>query len=592
MCFGRSPHHIFANQSRTLQLPRHSLLLALEEEDLAKPVLAKTNSSSLRLSEVLDQRQQTRRDPARQGLEGLDQGLAKIHSSSKRQLSVQQPRHSQEPPREVLDLVFHQRRQTRRDPARQGLEALDQGLAKIHSSNKRPLSAQQPRHSQEPPPEGLDQALAKTHSSNNKPQLLEASVQLLQVEPPLEGLEGSDQALVKTHSSNNKPRLLEASVLQQQVSLDPPREVSEGLDSRHHQDLDKTNNNSKPRPSGASGALGQRQQINLRRKHKVRSLVEGDSGAMPRVDLELGLVPLRNQGLGLLRVPACSANSRVVACSDRVREEECLERNSNLSSIEDRSVLAPQQPQLADAIKHIRASWEPTSPHCQFKHYFYNLVPPYEVNLYQPGPNEDAALYEQAKRDNPDPQCLVPVLAVGFGDIKKRTELQEQQCQAHERKLKELSQQLEAIQRRHYLDTLVKLEEYKRRQAAIVHKTLQLMKQVQVLRLRGYSIRGDEEALKSRLEAMERELQKPSVFRGRVNEIRARVQQLKDAKRLGAAGGVEEEYTVADEDALRLIFEALYGHTKGLAELTRVVEEDKKNVEAMRRKYEEKSHGQ
>ena len=58
------------------------------------------------------------------------------------------------------------------------------------------------------------------------------------------------------------------------------------------------------------------------------------------------------------------------------------------------------------------------------------------------------------------------------------------------------------------------------------------MKEVQVLRNKGYSLRSEEEALITRLASMDRDLAKPSVFRGRINEIYAQVQQQKDANRL------------------------------------------------------------
>lgn len=81
------------------------------------------------------------------------------------------------------------------------------------------------------------------------------------------------------------------------------------------------------------------------------------------------------------------------------------------------------------------------------------------------------------------------------------------------------------------------------------------MKSVQILRNKGYSLRAEEEALMTRLTSMERELAKPSVFRGRINEIHAQVQQLKDANRLGAYGsggnGGDEGFVLADPQALQ-----------------------------------------
>jgi nuclear pore complex protein Nup54 len=70
------------------------------------------------------------------------------------------------------------------------------------------------------------------------------------------------------------------------------------------------------------------------------------------------------------------------------------------------------------------------------------------------------------------------------------------------------------------------------------------MKNVQILRNRGYSLRAEEEALMARLISMDRDLAKPSVFRGRINEIYSQVQQQKDANRLilGAYGNGADNY--------------------------------------------------
>ncbi|KAJ3041561.1 hypothetical protein HDV00_009037 [Rhizophlyctis rosea] len=255
--------------------------------------------------------------------------------------------------------------------------------------------------------------------------------------------------------------------------------------------------------------------------------------------------------------------------------------------------MAPGQPQQATITEHLsvaQSQWDKSHPNYQFKHYFYNLVHPDEVQRYAAPNDHNAEIYRQAMINNPDPKCLVPVLALGFDDIKKRTEIQDRQCQAHANKLKELSTTLSTIRNKHYVETLRAIERAKFKHREIVQKTLQLYKQIQLLRQRGYSIRADEEMLRSRLEAMQRELQKPAAFRGRLNEIRAVVNQLKDSQRL-AGGTVDDLYAVADERTLELIYEALGGQQEGLMRLTEIVQSDKGDVEMMARKYGEKPHG-
>ena len=71
-------------------------------------------------------------------------------------------------------------------------------------------------------------------------------------------------------------------------------------------------------------------------------------------------------------------------------------------------------------------------------------------------------------------QSMVPVIAIGFSDLKKRIDSQDQQTQAHVLKILEMQTEAEAIERKHQLETTPKLREYKRRQAAIAHKLLQV----------------------------------------------------------------------------------------------------------------------
>ncbi|KAI8590483.1 nucleoporin complex subunit 54-domain-containing protein [Geranomyces variabilis] len=253
---------------------------------------------------------------------------------------------------------------------------------------------------------------------------------------------------------------------------------------------------------------------------------------------------------------------------------------------------ARRQPRnLQEYMQYFAASWNPDDPACLFKHYFYNIVGPNEASRYGPGPTDDLALYQQAQAENPDPENLVPVIAVGFRDLQKRVNMQAQAHEMHRAKLEEMEEKLEYLQRKRFLNTSSKIEEYTRRQATLVARVLKIMTQVQVLRNRGYSVRGEEEKYRAYLEAMERELQKPSVFRGRLNEIWAHLQQNKCSKQFGINGNGSQEGTtnapVADEEQLALMMQTLAAHQNGLTTLTSMVVKDNKETDNMLRGYEE-----
>ncbi|ORX88786.1 hypothetical protein K493DRAFT_74561 [Basidiobolus meristosporus CBS 931.73] len=242
-------------------------------------------------------------------------------------------------------------------------------------------------------------------------------------------------------------------------------------------------------------------------------------------------------------------------------------------------------PTTWETVALMKESWDPQSPMCLFKHYFYNLVHPSEVHLYQRPANQDETLWNEAQKANPNPKCMVPVLAVGFDDIKKRTEQQEMQALAHKAKLEEIADKIKKLQEKHSLDTLVKMKEYKRRHMDLAHRVLQLMKQVQVLRNKGYSIRPEEEALKTRLENLHLELRKPSQYRSRLHELWSQVQMLKNTRRSNSKGNWEFE--VSDEEQLANIEKVLAEQQAGLAHVMEVLQKDLKAVTIMSRSLAE-----
>ncbi|KAJ3320032.1 hypothetical protein HDV06_005766 [Boothiomyces sp. JEL0866] len=236
-----------------------------------------------------------------------------------------------------------------------------------------------------------------------------------------------------------------------------------------------------------------------------------------------------------------------------------------------------QQAQALDQVRAAASAFDPSSPAC---HYFYNMVHQSEVGLYQPGPTEDRTLYEQAQQQNPDPSCMVPVLAVGFDGLKKRSEIQNDQLATHKEKLAEIQEKIFKLEQTRTISTIIKIEEYKRKHRQLVHKVFQLLKSVQLLRNKGYILRPEEEALITRLISMDRDLAKPSVFRGRINEIWAQVQQFKD---------VEPVSVSIDSQSIKPLYSALEGMGKGLMELTSVCREDDSTLLQIERAYMEAS---
>ncbi|KAI8812053.1 nucleoporin complex subunit 54-domain-containing protein [Cladochytrium replicatum] len=263
----------------------------------------------------------------------------------------------------------------------------------------------------------------------------------------------------------------------------------------------------------------------------------------------------------------------------------------------------PQQvPGVWQQAEQIKAYFSTNSPHCQFRHYFYNMVHPNDVQFYGRPNNHDETLWNQAQRDNPDPTCMVPALAVGFDDLKKRLQLQEEANQAHRLKLEasdfptyscEMTKKIQDMERAHHLETTIKLAERKRKYVQLAHTVIRLMKSVQVLRNLGYSVRQEEESLRVRLESMATQLRNPAQFRGRVGEIASQLAMLKDARASAAAasaagmGGELGDNVVLDEGTLKLLYKVLAEQHTGLSHLTDVIQTDMKDISIMEAGYPE-----
>ncbi|KZT04934.1 uncharacterized protein LAESUDRAFT_682065 [Laetiporus sulphureus 93-53] len=257
-----------------------------------------------------------------------------------------------------------------------------------------------------------------------------------------------------------------------------------------------------------------------------------------------------------------------------------------------RPALAPGQQQqdaqsqflaLTQRIEAIYHAWNPASPQCRFQHYFYNLVDPNHVHLYgRPSNATNDALWQKAVRENPDPSCLVPVIATGFDDLQTRVEAQSQQAAAHQERLKEIQTRIAALTQRHQLSNVSRLQRAAALQTQLTHRVLKVVQHLHLLipSLRSSAIRPEEEALRAVLEDIDQEIRRPGGtgrMRGKLNELWALVGAVTAAReRDRNAGGVE--WAVVDDEGLSQIAQILSEEQAGLAHLTKVLQKDLKDL--------------
>jgi len=237
--------------------------------------------------------------------------------------------------------------------------------------------------------------------------------------------------------------------------------------------------------------------------------------------------------------------------------------SGNYSSLKP-TTMTPDQ-----TLRMIGSAWG-NGPDCVFTHHFYNLVNKGEVHLYAKPQDMDERLWRQALEDNPDKERLVPVQAKLFGDLKTRVEEQVKTNKNHEKALQTIELIIEQIQQKHELNTLVKIEEYKRRHMELSARVLRIMKKVDLLQNLGRPISTEEEAFRSKLEKIERELQMPTQFKGRLNELLSLVRMQEDV--------VQVNHENLDEESLETISKFLQQQQKGIQTLSQVVAKDMKDL--------------
>ncbi|KAF8558659.1 hypothetical protein OG21DRAFT_1455256 [Imleria badia] len=241
---------------------------------------------------------------------------------------------------------------------------------------------------------------------------------------------------------------------------------------------------------------------------------------------------------------------------------------------------------LTQRIDAIAEAWNPHSPLCRFQHYFYNLVDPALVNQYgRPANATNEVLWQRAVRENPDPSCMVPVLAVGFDALNARVEAQSAQASAQQEKLKELKKRLQALTATHTDTTLSRLHRALSQHTQLSQRLLGLVQHLHLLipAVRSSSIRPEEEALRVALEEMEEDLRRPggmSKMRSKLNELWALVGAINAARERGKKAGGEGavEWTVVDEEGLKQITQILSDQQAGLQHLTKILQRDLKDL--------------
>lgn len=137
------------------------------------------------------------------------------------------------------------------------------------------------------------------------------------------------------------------------------------------------------------------------------------------------------------------------------------------------------------------------------------VIPPSAINQ---------RLFEIALRSNPDPSKLIPTLHNGFQQLKNRLDFQESTHMAFQNEIIRSSATLAELRTRN-TQNQKRAAEFRAKLVELATRTMNLMRTFDVQQARYQPLNNEEVQLKNRLEALNRELQKPTQFRARVEEL-------------------------------------------------------------------------
>ncbi|NXJ80468.1 NUP54 protein, partial [Trogon melanurus] len=192
--------------------------------------------------------------------------------------------------------------------------------------------------------------------------------------------------------------------------------------------------------------------------------------------------------------------------------------------------------------------------------------------LQNPPAGVDPIIWEQAKVDNPDSDKLIPVPMVGFKELLRRLKVQDQMTKQHQTRLDIISEDISELQK-NQTTTMAKIAQYKRKLMALSHRTLQVLIKQESQRKSGYAIQADEEQLRVQLDTIQCELNAPTQFKGRLNEL---MSQIRMQNHFGAVRA-EERYYI-DADLLREIKQHLKQQQEGLSHLISIIKDDLEDI--------------
>ncbi|KAK3099683.1 hypothetical protein FSP39_007976 [Pinctada imbricata] len=182
-------------------------------------------------------------------------------------------------------------------------------------------------------------------------------------------------------------------------------------------------------------------------------------------------------------------------------------------------------------------------------------------------------LWQQAKVDNPDPSNLIPIPMIGFKALHERMKHQEQQTKAHQQRLDLIASDLQELQQKES-NMVAKLEEFKCKYLELSHRILKVVVKQEISRKMGYAIQAEEEQLRVQLEKIQLELNHPTQFKGRLNELMSQIRMQNQLS--GSRSDVSYQLDAGLQQEIKQL---LKQQQEGLKHLVDIIKEDSHDLQ-------------
>eukprot|EP00050_Salpingoeca_kvevrii_P022604 m.128851 g.128851 ORF g.128851 m.128851 type:complete len:629 (+) comp9760_c0_seq6:346-2232(+) len=226
--------------------------------------------------------------------------------------------------------------------------------------------------------------------------------------------------------------------------------------------------------------------------------------------------------------------------------------------------------------------------HILFKQGFYPIVAlsKEKISEYLKSPPEgvDSTLWEQGKQANRDPTKFFPTVLFGFNGLKQRVDIQEAERKKQELRLqgsgeKSIAQQI-VMREEKQVEMRQRIDNLTREHTQLAARVLKIM---HAHGMREQLSAQELQELRSKLESLKRSLNDPSQYRGKLNDLRARVamQDSADEQRTARSLNVVKP----SEATLQQLMQHLDSQQKGISHLLEVLQADAQRLEIIEQGY-------